>query len=292
MVQNEIFAVIGGDLRCAYVAQFLLKDRREVRTVGLELSGIVDVSCINTLDEALSVADYVILPLPLLDKDGNVLAKYTNTKLDIFTILKNAKREAVLYAGRIPGSVTAFATEHGKEMYDYYLREELQIKNAVPTAEGTVERLMEKIPTTIFGARILVTGFGRTAQALCLLLKAMGAAVTVAARKSEALAHAQSIGCNAMPLQRLAHEKLHFDAIVNTVPARVITDVVLDKVRPYCYIVDIASAPGGIDFDYAARHGLLAESALSLPGQVAPKTAGKIIKETVCNMIGERGCGD
>lgn len=292
MAQNGVYAVIGGDKRCAYVAQFLIKDRFNVKTAGLELSGIVDAAHINTLDEALSTADYILLPLPLLDKSGNMQSKYANAKLDVYNIIKCAKREAVLFAGRIPGAVAAFAKECGKELHDYYLREELQIMNAVPTAEGTVEMIMKQIPTTIFGARILVTGFGRTAQALCLLLKAMGASVTVCARKREALAHAQSIGCHSMAMSRFALEKLHYDVIVNTIPARVITGDVLDKVRQDCYIIDIASAPGGVDTGYAVKRGLTVESALSLPGQVAPKTAGKVIKETVLNMIEERGCVD
>ncbi|MEG2939200.1 MAG: dipicolinate synthase subunit DpsA, partial [Oscillospiraceae bacterium] len=56
-----------------------------------------------------------------------------------------------------------------------------------------------------------------------------------------------------------------------------------------CFVLDLASAPGGTDFEYAKRNGFDTELALSLPGRVAPKTAGGIIKDTVLNMIEERG---
>lgn len=291
-LKDSVFAVIGGDKRCAYVAQQLINEQHNVKTSGLELSGIVDAAHINTLEETLCSADYIILPLPLLDKKGKLVSVYSSAKLDIYSIIQNAKHRAVLFAGRIPEPISAFSKECDKELYDYYQREELQVMNAVPTAEGTVEVLMRQLSVTISGSEILVTGFGRTALALCLLLKGMGAVVTVSARKREALAHAKSIGFRTLPLSNLSDTALLYDAIINTVPVRIITPPVLDVIRSGCYVLDIASAPGGVDVEYAAACGVETESALSLPGKVAPKTAGIIIKETVMNMIEERRCAD
>ena len=52
-------------------------------------------------------------------------------------------------------------------------------------------------------------------------------------------------------------------------------------------IIDLASAPGGVDFEAAHKFRLDAVRALSLPGKCAPKTAGEIIKTTVFNIIEE-----
>ena len=52
-------------------------------------------------------------------------------------------------------------------------------------------------------------------------------------------------------------------------------------------IIDLASAPGGVDWEAAQRQGIRAIQALSLPGKVAPKTAGEIIKTTIYHMIEE-----
>ena len=54
-------------------------------------------------------------------------------------------------------------------------------------------------------------------------------------------------------------------------------------------IIDLASRPGGVDFDEAKRLGRRVIWALSLPGKVAPYTAGAIIKNTLINMIEELG---
>ena len=52
-------------------------------------------------------------------------------------------------------------------------------------------------------------------------------------------------------------------------------------------LIDLASLPGGIDAAAAEKLGLRMIRALSLPGKVAPKSAGEIIKETVYNMMEE-----
>ncbi|MGM9936476.1 MAG: dipicolinate synthase subunit DpsA, partial [Candidatus Ornithomonoglobus sp.] len=73
----------------------------------------------------------------------------------------------------------------------------------------------------------------------------------------------------------------------NTVPALILTGEVLEKVRQDTLIIDLASKPGGIDFDAAAELGLRVIWALSLPGRVAPVTAGIIIKDTITNILSE-----
>jgi dipicolinate synthase subunit A len=54
-------------------------------------------------------------------------------------------------------------------------------------------------------------------------------------------------------------------------------------------IIDIASLPGGVDFEAAKQLNVKTIHALSLPGKVAPDTAGDIILKTVLNMLNERG---
>ena len=63
----------------------------------------------------------------------------------------------------------------------------------------------------------------------------------------------------------------------------------LADLKPGCLVIDLASKPGGVDFDAAARLGVKAFWALSLPGKVAPVTAGKSIKTTIYNILTELG---
>jgi dipicolinate synthase subunit A len=52
-------------------------------------------------------------------------------------------------------------------------------------------------------------------------------------------------------------------------------------------VVDLASKPGGVDFEAARELGIKTVHALSLPGIWAPETAAAAIKEAVCNILEE-----
>ena len=80
-----------------------------------------------------------------------------------------------------------------------------------------------------------------------------------------------------------------YDLVVNTVPARVLSEKELRDLKPGCLVIDLASKPGGVDFEAATRLGVRAIWALSLPGKVAPVSAGRAIKNTIYNMLSELG---
>ena len=104
-------------------------------------------------------------------------------------------------------------------------------------------------------------------------LAALGANVTVCARRAEQRALAESLGLRGAELARLAALAPAFDTVVNTIPAPVLTEPVLTALRPGSLIVDLASKPGGTDFATAQRLGCKAIHALSLPAACAPDTA-------------------
>ena len=126
-------------------------------------------------------------------------------------------------------------------------------------------------------------------QALALRLAALGARVTVAARAgAQRGAGRQPRGRRRSPLAELAGAAPGFDAVVNTIPAPVLTRPVLAALRPQSLIVDLASAPGGTDFDAAAALGHTALLASGLPARCAPASAGEYLAGTVLEIIEER----
>lgn len=195
----------------------------------------------------------------------------------------------MLCGGRVDPVTAALAAERGLTIRDYFAREELAVANAVPTAEGAVQIAMEQLPITIHGARVLVVGFGRVGRALAQRLAALGAKVTVAARRYESLAWAQASGYGAEQTGQLAGWLCGYDLVVNTVPALVMGEAELADLKPDCLVLDLASKPGGVDLEAAGRLGRTVIWALSLPGKVAPVTAGAAIKNTIYHMLHELG---
>ena len=185
-------------------------------------------------------------------------------------------------------SAKAIAAEAGVELVDYFAREELILCNAIPTAEGCIGILMAERTRTLWNSAILLAGFGPVGQALGVRLAALGAQVTVAARRPAQRALAESFSLRAVDLARLEQTAPAFDTVVNTIPAPVLTEAVLTALRPGSLIVDLASRPGGTDFAAARRLGHPAIHALSLPAACAPETAGEALARTVCEILAER----
>ena len=209
--------------------------------------------------EQVALADYILLPLPL-DAARTPLAELAKT----------------------------IAQEAGVELVDYFARPELTVYNAIPTAEGCIGILLAERTRTLWGTNLLLLGFGPVGQALGARLAALGANVTVCARRAEQRALAESLGLQGAELARLAALAPAFDTVVNTIPAPVLTEPVLAALRPGSLIVDLASKPGGTDFAAAQRLGCKAIHALSLPAACAPDTAGEAVARTVLTILRER----
>ena len=163
------------------------------------------------------------------------------------------------------------------------------IPNAVPTAEGAIEIAITETPFTIHGSKSLVLGYGKIGKILSKDLYALGAQTYVEARKYADLAMIEGHGYEPLPLDNLKDHIHEFDIIFNTIPSLILDDEILTKVKKDALIIDLASKPGGIDFDAAKSYGLKVIWALSLPGKIAPVSSGAIIKDTIMNIIKELG---
>ena len=161
------------------------------------------------------------------------------------------------------------------------------IANAVPTAEGAIELAISETPITIHNSKCLVMGYGKVGKALSRALSALGAHTYVQARKYADLALIENHGCHPLTMNEAKTHIGDFDIIFNTIPALVLDADTLRAVSRKALIIDLASKPGGVDFSAAKQIGLNVVWALSIPGKVAPVTAGLIIKDTITNILTE-----
>ena len=170
-----------------------------------------------------------------------------------------------------------------------YNREETQVANAVPTAEGALQLAMESTDRTLHGSRCLIIGYGRIGRLLADRLLALGAEVTVSARKYGDLAWIEAWGYRGVQTGALTGQLDRFDLIFNTAPALILDGTRLREAREDCVIIDLASAPGGVDLEAAKRLSRRAIPAPGLPGKVAPRTAAAAIRDSVYHILKERG---
>mgnify|MGYP000171615014 CR=1 FL=1 len=193
------FWVLGGDLRQACLARLLAEDGHRVHTYALSGSVVTPTENLTLADslDGIGRADCVVLPLPVAGAEGMVNTPLTRSALPLASLLDALSPPQILCGGRVDPVSAAMADARGLILRDYFAREELAVANAVPTAEGAVQLAMEQMPVTIHGARVLITGFGRVGQAAARRFAALGARVSVAARRYEQLALAESEGYGA-----------------------------------------------------------------------------------------------
>ncbi len=161
----------------------------------------------------------------------------------------------------------------------YARREEYQIAIARLTAEGAIALLRPE--TGLSGAHILLLGYGRIARLLARELQKAGALVTAAARSGEQRAWAEAESIEALPLDALSGALDRFDVIIGTIPAPVLTEPLLALVRKDALLLELASAPGGIDAAAAHERGLRYIRAPGLPAKYAPERAAVILRDAV-----------
>jgi len=283
-MKNQSIAILGGDRRQVCLAEFLLDDGLDVVTWGLEQGGARNAVPLN---QALS-AGILVLPLPV-SRGGRLDLPLTDTELDLEQLWPRLRYDQLLLGGQTAELAGRLMSDHGLTLLDYYDREETRIANAIPTAEGALQLAMASTDRTIHGSQCLVAGNGRIGRLLAERLRALGAHVAVSARSYSGLAWIAAEGCEALRTDQLAGELGRFDLIFNTIPALIFDAVLLRKLREDCYLLDLASAPGGVDWAAAAALGRRVESAPGLPGRIAPRSAAAAIRDSIYHILEERG---
>ncbi|MHB1682492.1 MAG: dipicolinate synthase subunit DpsA [Bacilli bacterium] len=291
MLTGIRMAFIGGDARIGEVVRSVSDMDASAYLFGFERFPVSspDTRKLELTPEALSGMDVVVLPIAGMDDEGLVDATFAQTPLRLcdehFAAIA---KTTPIFSGIARQGLRAMADRHGLDLIRLMELDEVAILNSIPTAEGAIALAMEKTDITLHGSACIVLGMGRCGASLARMLAGIGAKVRVCARKPADLARIREMGLAAYPLAELENALVDADVVFNTIPAPILTSDVLTQVPRSCVIIDIASAPGGTDFRYAEKRGIKALLAPSLPGIVAPKTAGRIIAQTIVRLLQDR----
>ncbi|MBE7036079.1 MAG: dipicolinate synthase subunit DpsA [Ruminococcaceae bacterium] len=287
--QNKSFTVVGGDTRSIEAANRLYSLGFRVKVFAFRESVLFSngITVAKSLREAINDSDYILLPLPYTTNGETLNTPLFNQTLllsDVFTHLDSSQ---TVFAGKTDEELQKKLQAKGILYYDYATRDEFAVLNAVPTAEGAIEIALRKTPYTLNDSECLILGYGRIAKMLLRILQGFDARITVAARRKSDLAWISSFGARALPINDIKRYIHQFKIVFNTVPHLILTKDILLFAEQKPLIIDLASRPGGVDFDAAKEMNIETVHALSLPGKVAPTTAGHIICDTILNIICE-----
>lgn len=287
MIKNDKFIIIGGDNRQLYMADYLQEKGFRVGIYALPES---DRFCCKNFKNEFESAKFIVLPLPVT-KDGRNLYTINGTTITIDDIVSALTNDQIVFAGMLNKTLESKIAKKACKVFDYFKCEDVTVKNTVPTVQGILKVIIENINYTINSSKCAVFGYGRVACLTADILSSLGADVTVCARKYSDLAKAEIKGLKGCLIKDFYKSADKYQIIINTVPAVVINRNILEKLNRNCIVIDVASAPYGVDFAAADELSLHAILCPSLPGRVAPVTAGRIIADGILNMLEEEGYG-
>lgn len=289
MSANFKIAVLGGDKRIRYVAEKLAGEGYEVITYAVEGNGTGACAAAESLQAALKESDLLIGPIPFT-QDGITLFSKTDTQISLTEFCENLNEFQIVTGGNIPESVWRAAVEKQAAVYDFMKLNDVAIKNAVATAEGTIAEAIILSDRNLNKSQCLVLGYGKCGRALAYRLKGMGAHVTVAARRQEQRLEAAVQGMSMLDSSLMIDSLTEYDFIFNTIPFMILDRQHVGHIRPDALIIDIASKPGGTDFEACRDRGIQAVLALGLPGKYSPETSAEILIESIRHLLPTQQC--
>ena len=282
--------MLGGDSRQLTIASEFKNEGFDISFFGFDEKNFpIPYYIYSNLKDAIKENDIIISGLPLSKDNIYLNTPFSSQNIKLDEISEHLNCSKIYFGGMIPEYLTQMLKEKNILFFDYAKREELTIKNVIPTVEGAISIAISETPFTIHGSNILVCGFGRIGKILSKDLASLGANVTVSARKTEDFSWIECFGYQKIHTKNIYENISKYDIIFNTIPYLIIDEECLKRIKKNAIIIDLSSNPGGVDFKYAKLLDIKVIRALSLPGKIAPLSAGRIIKNTISNILTELG---
>ena len=278
-------AVLGGDLRqCALCAMLSEKGYR-IKSFGLEKAGELKGEKCASIRQAAQGAYAFVLPIPLEREERYLNAPLAVEQLKTEYALSFLPKDALVFSGAIRQKTQEMMEQSGLRVIDCLSKEDVVMTNADITAECAIGLAMAETQKTLNGSSVLIVGNGRIGKFLAYKLRALGARVAVSARKERDFAYIEAMGGKALHTQGLTDNLKGFDVIFNTVPHLVLDRQQLAGMDMDALVIDLASAPGGVNFTAAKEAGIRAIHALALPGKMAPWSSAQAIMKAIVSTL-------
>ena len=179
----------GGDLR-QITASARLAKHHSVSITGFDRfgslpAGVAAAALSGMTPQSL---DALLLPMPVTQDGLFLYTPFSSSALRLSELLPLVKTGGTVFGGRFRESERSMIEAAGLHTADYAQEETFALRNAVPTAEGAIQIIMQELPVVLHRLPCLILGAGRVSRALQQRLKALGAEVTVAARRCADLA--------------------------------------------------------------------------------------------------------
>ena len=258
----------------------LTADKRQEKLAGLLEGERVSYAWEENAQEKEVCEKVYVLPIPVTKLDRNPRLK-EKLKEELKNLCENPYAKIMVFGGVFTTEWKLFLSEYQIPYWDFMKLPEVVEGNGWITAEATVAEVLQQGDCSIYGQKILVTGYGCCGEKIAKIFSKMGAEIIVAARREEVRRKIQRDGFLAIDISEIEKAIGDMTTVINTVPAMILTERCIRRMQGDACIIDIASSPGGCDFEAAKKYGIKAKLALGLPGLYTTNSSAKLLKNAI-----------
>lgn len=245
-----------------------------IRLYSVGNNAALAFACRNLSQRGFEIAEqpapditHLLLPVPSLEADGRIKGGGIPAH-----ILADLPEHITIVGGNIRNLAL-----YGHSVMDLMQDGQYVAENAAITADCAIGIARKQMNLVWRSCPVLVVGWGRIGKCLASQLKALGAEVTVAARKESDLSILQALGYGVQNSLSFGKGLGHYRVIFNTVPFPVLSKEQCKQCDPDCIKIELASKPGIEDTNVIC--------ALGLPSKYAPESSGKLIADTFIRLL-------
>lgn len=214
---------------------------------------------------------HLILPAPSFDPDGSIKGGE-----DLQAVLQQLPKDVTVIGGNL-----SHPALEGYQTIDLLADPIYLAENANITAHCALKHAMQHLKVTLQGCPVLVIGWGRIGKCLAVLLRQLGARVSVYARKEADRAMLLALGYETADITPPAYDLMRYRVIFNTAPTMLLPEESLESCREDCLKIDLASSPGIAGKDVIWARGL--------PNRDAPESSGILMGQTILRLTARKG---
>ena len=258
----------------------LTSDKRQEKLAALLEGECVSYAWEEDTREKEACEKIYVLPIPVTKLDKNMEIK-EKLKQELIKMSREKNVRLKVFGGVFSKEWRMFLEEHQIPYWDFMKLPEVVEGNGWITAEATIAEVLQHGEYSLYGQKVLVTGYGCCGEKIAKLFGRLGANVVVVARRAEVRELAQKDGFDAIDFDEMPRTLVDTYTVINTVPSLVLTEDCIRRMPRGSLIVDIASRPGGTDFEAALKYGVKAKLALGLPGIYTTSSSALLLKNAI-----------
>ena len=127
------FAVIGGDMRQVYLANYLKNQRYQVITYATKKEGS-ECKEGKSFENVIREAKCIIGPV-VFSKNGEITGSSSNKKMSVETLFQEMTKEQILFGGCINEEIRHECEQKEIKAFDFMKMDDVAIYNAIATAD-------------------------------------------------------------------------------------------------------------------------------------------------------------